>query len=224
MIYYNQRNYGNILYPSATYPEATLASSGCGVCCVSMVVENLLDTSFSPLASAKFSMQNGARALSGTDMSKLSKLICGAFPLKCEAVTDINLVKNKLKHGAMAIAHTKGGSQGLFSTSGHFVVLAEFKNEKFTVLDPYLYNGKFNTNTRKGKVTQRGNYLYVSPSNVSADCKKYYIFERVDLNMTVDEAKKIIKETAKLADNTIQYLYSYRYGDDLVIKLAEAMK
>lgn len=42
--------------------------------------------------------------------------------------------------------------------------------------------------------------------------------------MTKEEAKKIIREKAGLSEATIVYLDSYRYGDDLIIKLATAMK
>lgn len=42
--------------------------------------------------------------------------------------------------------------------------------------------------------------------------------------MTVEQAKQIIKQKAGLSDATIEFLYSYRYGDDLLIKLAEVMK
>ena len=42
--------------------------------------------------------------------------------------------------------------------------------------------------------------------------------------MTTDEAKRILKATAGWSDATITYLDSYRYGDDLIVKLAEAMK
>lgn len=42
--------------------------------------------------------------------------------------------------------------------------------------------------------------------------------------VTKDEAKSIIKTKAGLSDATIVYLDSYRYGDDLLIKLATAMK
>ena len=42
--------------------------------------------------------------------------------------------------------------------------------------------------------------------------------------MTKDEAKKIIKEKAGLSDSTIAFLDAYRYGDDLLIKLATAMQ
>ena len=42
--------------------------------------------------------------------------------------------------------------------------------------------------------------------------------------VTKDEAKKIIKEKAGLSDSTIAFLDAYRYGDDLLIKLATAMQ
>lgn len=42
--------------------------------------------------------------------------------------------------------------------------------------------------------------------------------------MTVEQAKEIIKREVGLADDTIQYLWSYRFGDELLIKIAEALK
>ncbi|MFV0399413.1 MAG: N-acetylmuramoyl-L-alanine amidase family protein [Oscillospiraceae bacterium] len=44
-------------------------------------------------------------------------------------------------------------------------------------------------------------------------------------NVSKEEAKKIVKEKAGLSDATIQYLAEdYRWGDELMIKLAQAMK
>lgn len=48
--------------------------------------------------------------------------------------------------------------------------------------------------------------------------------EEGQTTMTKDEAKKILKEKAGLSDATIVYLDSYRYGDDLLVKLAQAVK
>lgn len=42
--------------------------------------------------------------------------------------------------------------------------------------------------------------------------------------VTKDEAKSILKSKAGLSDATITYLDSYRYGDDLIIKLAQAVE
>lgn len=49
-----------------------------------------------------------------------------------------------------------------------------------------------------------------------------YGAETVD--KAVEDAKKTIKAKAGLADNTIKYLADYKYGDDLLKKLATAMK
>ena len=42
--------------------------------------------------------------------------------------------------------------------------------------------------------------------------------------VTKDEAKSILKSKAGLSDATITYLDSYRYGDDLIVKLAQAVQ
>ena len=42
--------------------------------------------------------------------------------------------------------------------------------------------------------------------------------------MSKEEQIKLIQEKAGLDDNTMQYLQFYRYGDDLIEKIANAMK
>mgnify|MGYP001000243262 FL=1 len=42
--------------------------------------------------------------------------------------------------------------------------------------------------------------------------------------MTVEEAKNVLKAKAGLSDTTITYLYNYRWGDDLLLKLAAAVE
>lgn len=65
-----------------------------------------------------------------------------------------------------------------------------------------------------------GDYLYALEGDIAEAVNK-----RLGVgNMSKDEAKKIIKDKAGLADETITYLDSYRFGDELIIKLAEAMK
>jgi len=45
-----------------------------------------------------------------------------------------------------------------------------------------------------------------------------------EAGMTVEEAKRVLKAKAGLSDTTITYLYNYRWGDDLLLKLAAAME
>jgi hypothetical protein len=47
----------------------------------------------------------------------------------------------------------------------------------------------------------------------------------VDNEITVEQAKLIVKEKAGLDDRTIDYIANYyKYGSELIVKLAKAMK
>ena len=50
------------------------------------------------------------------------------------------------------------------------------------------------------------------------------VYKEVQKAMTKDEAKRVLKAKAGLSDSTIAFLDAYRYGDDLLIKLATAMQ
>ena len=50
------------------------------------------------------------------------------------------------------------------------------------------------------------------------------VYKEVQEEMTKDEAKRVLKTKAGLSDATITYLDSYRWGDDLIVKLAQAMQ
>ena len=52
----------------------------------------------------------------------------------------------------------------------------------------------------------------------------YQMQQEVRETMTKDEAKRVLKTQAGLSDATITFLDAYRYGDDLLIKLATAMQ
>lgn len=50
------------------------------------------------------------------------------------------------------------------------------------------------------------------------------VYKEAQKAMTKDEAKRVLKTKAGLSDSTIAFLDAYRYGDDLLIKLATAMQ
>ena len=65
-----------------------------------------------------------------------------------------------------------------------------------------------------------GDYLYALEGDIAAAVNK-----RLEgKNVSVDEAKAIVKERARLSDETITYLWNYRWGDELLVKLAEGMQ
>lgn len=56
---------------------------------------------------------------------------------------------------------------------------------------------------------------------------QYFPFEAIkkgEINMDIEKAKTILKEKTGLDDSTIQFLMFYKYGQELVIKLAKAME
>ena len=176
-MFYSQRDYADVAYPSPALPRATVASGGCGVCCASMILENLGFGRLPPPDMARLALDCGARVVGGTDMGILGNALSVRYPIKWTLTTSIDKVLSAMRYkGAMAVANV--GKAGLFSDSGHYVVMREAGSSFVAVLDPYLYEGKFEKPGRKGKVTMTGNVAYVSPEDLDRDTKRYYIFER----------------------------------------------
>jgi uncharacterized protein YraI len=61
---------------------------------------------------------------------------------------------------------------------GHYIVLEDLNGAMMTVWDPYLYSGKFNTASRRNKVTVSGNNVYCSVDNFEkyANYKHFWIY------------------------------------------------
>ncbi len=53
-----------------------------------------------------------------------------------------------------------------------------------------------------------------------------YLMELYDRNnLSIEQSKRIVKESAELSDSTIDYLANdYKYGNDLIVKLAKAIR
>lgn len=62
---------------------------------------------------------------------------------------------------------------------GHFVVLVGIDGDTIKIYDPYLYAGKFDTPTRRGKVTVNGNTVYCSVDNFReyANYTKFFAYQ-----------------------------------------------
>lgn len=80
---------------------------------------------------------------------------------------------------------------GLFTTGGHYIVLVGYENNTFKIFDPYLYNGKFNTSTRRGKVELSGNTIYCSVSNFKAyaNYKQFFCYKNDRANTPTQISK-----------------------------------
>lgn len=117
------------------YAGSLMGLSGCGPVCLSMVAVYLLDDlSIDPLYVAAFAEENGyAEKDNGTKWTLMSK---GAEKLGLES-RELPLHKqtmiDELKEGRPIICIMGAGD---FTSSGHFIVITDYTDEGFSVLDP----------------------------------------------------------------------------------------
>lgn len=198
--YYNQRNYPNTPYPSPSSKTATVKSGGCGVCCGAMIVANLTGQMVDIPAFAEYCIKSGARVSGGTDMRRLANVICRDYGLTCETTNDSGKLLDHLTAGGMAVANVSGnrkGYTGVFSDSGHYVVVAAAEGDMLSVLDPAMYAGKYNLAGRKGKVIVSGNVCKCDVSVLAKDVygrsPAYYLFTREVEQMDVRDLVVSVK-------------------------------
>ena len=182
MKFYCQLDYKHIPYVSPTSLNGNIADNGCGVCCASMIIEDIKGIDFPPEVCAIFSKQSGAREGFGTDMRILAPAISKEFDIKVKPTLDtkevISFLENKQGY---VIANTIGNREdwiGVFSDSRHYIVLISIHDNIVGVLDPLYRDGRYDIEGRKGKVTMDGYVAYADFRVVENDCvgKPYYLF------------------------------------------------
>ena len=163
-VYYNQadRRWANHPYTSKTHPSATVKSGGCGPTCGAMVVSNLVKVIY-PNEMADLFKKNGYRANEGTD-PRAFYWIANKNNIKMRKSVYISDAIECLKNDGIVIAHLYNSKKSLFSTGGHYVVLAGIDGNELIVYDPYLYSGKFNNGKRR-KVKVNGVECRISTFN-----------------------------------------------------------
>ena len=183
-VFYCQLDYAHIPYPSPTSPNGTVADNGCGVCAASMLVENMLRIPFPPEESAALAKACGAREGFGTDMYLYAGALAERFCLSVRDTEDWSEAMRFLweKRG-MVIANVRGNREsyiGVFSESGHYILLAEASGARVAVLDPMYTPGRYDCPGRANKVTMDGNVAWTAENVIREDCKErpYFLFSR----------------------------------------------
>lgn len=178
LTYYSQADYrwADILYTSTNDETQTIKSSGCGPTACAMVVTASKGTILPPTMASLF-VDNGYRtANSGTSWSAM-QFTADYFGFEeYYTTTDYTTAMNYLQNGYYIIASC---GNGLFTTSGHFIFLTGVSNSTISIYDSYLYDGKFETTSRKvANVTVSGETVKVSKTNFKkyANVKQYFIF------------------------------------------------
>lgn len=188
-VYYSQADsrWANYPYPSSAHPKATIKTSGCGPTSAAMIVSSLKATK-TPKDMARLFLDNGQRGTEGTKNSAFS-WTANKFGLDMIETTNIDKGIEVLRKDGMCVAICSAG--GVFSTGGHYIVLAYMRdNNTICVFDPYLYKNKFNTPSRKGKVTVNGNDVYITINNFKkyARCARLFCYSKQTVVPKIDSS------------------------------------
>ncbi len=196
MIYVNQLENAHVMYacnvandtPDKEFlHHSTLDRTGCGICSALMVADRLrVDPDFSMKDALQISYDTGANHAAGTDYKLYGPAFAEKFDLKFMMTSDIEEVKHCVRTGGAVVANVGGdreGYIGVFTHGGHYVVvISETEDGRLCILDPSLKPGKFEEESRVGKVQVVGKFCYCEPEVLRMDAANrdpsFYCFWR----------------------------------------------
>lgn len=152
-----------------------MKSSGCGPTAAAIVVSSSIGEILPPTMADLF-VQNGFRTPNNGTSWSAFPFVANYFAFNnYEYTTSFNTAINYLRKGYFIIVSC---GNGLFTTNGHYVVLVGITGNNIAIYDTYMYNGKFNIPSRKGKVTISGNTIYCTIENFNkyANFRAFWCF------------------------------------------------
>lgn len=176
LTYYSQIDprWKNKLYTSTGNSSQTMGSSACGPTCSAMVVSSIKGT-ITPPEMADLYVQYGFRSANNGTYWSAFRWTADVFDIGYKEIYKLNDVCDLLEENYMVISAC---GNGLFTTGGHFILIYGYEDtngdgqcdsgDRLKVYDPYLYSGKFNLSTRRGKATVEGNTVYVEKETFRA--------------------------------------------------------
>jgi hypothetical protein len=190
-----------------------------------MVVTAIKGTIIPPDMGDLFVRYGYRSANNGTYFSAF-RFVADTFNIVYEEAYRLDDVVNLVRNNHYVIVSC---ANGLFTTGGHFITIVGIDGDTLKIYDPYLYSGKFETSTRRGKVTVSGNTVYCSIDNFRnyANYSKFFAFKH-DGQVPTNDTKPVTTEAytryvnAKIGLNIRQtpngaIIGSYRYGTAVTV-------
>lgn len=206
--YYSQADsrWGNVIYTSSGNSSQTIKNSGCGPTSAAMVVSSSKGKII-PTTMAKLFVDNNYRTKNNGTAWSAWNFVADYFDFKeFHTTSNVNTALKYLKQdanrdGLPDYYVVASCGSGLFTYGGHYIVLAGYKNNKITVYDPYLYNNKFNTPSRKvAKVKVSGTTVTLTESSFKkySKTKNFWIYSNDHVkSKPKTTTKNTIKKTTK---------------------------
>ena len=204
LTYYSQADsrWATKLYTSTNNKTQTMKSSACGPTCSAMVVSSAKGAIL-PTTLASLSVDNGYRTANSGTAWAFYPFVADYFGFKEYYKTDdfnkaMTYLSQKNAVGTSKYYIICSCGSGLFTSSGHYIVLASLDGNIIQVMDPYLYNGKFTTASRRNaNVEVKGTSAYVSKENFKryANAKSFWIFSNDKGNEQKKSTDSQVKKT-----------------------------
>lgn len=169
----------NVLHGGRPPQSKTLKSGGCGICSTCMMVDYLTDKTLSLEECIQLSYDSLANHSPGTDLDMLGPAVAEKYGLNYKGSNSLDELKKTLQSGGAAIVHVQ---KGLFTTSGHYMLLLSYDGEDICFLDPGGFQ-KYVKPENEGKVNiAHYPYLYYNAELMHAETNdratKYHLFTR----------------------------------------------
>lgn len=205
LTYYSQLDsrWSNKMYSSVGNTSQTIGSSGCGPTSSAMVVSSIKGN-ITPDTMAELYVQYGYRSANQGTYWSAFKWTADVFDIGYSECYKLDDAVAKLKDNHYIIASC---NQGLFTYGGHFIVLIGVEGDYIKIYDPYLYNGKFDVSSRRGKATVNGNTVYVSIDNFRnyANYQKFFCFKNNRTDVKENTTTTIITDNSTSSAQSVNY-------------------
>lgn len=190
MLYLNQLDYRHIHYlhdtsnGGAPAERQNVATSGCGLCSLCMIVDHLTTKSLAIEDAVRLSEENGANKTPGTNMAILGPIIAQYYGLEMTMSRDPQEMIEHLRNGGEIIVNVRKEDRplALFTKGGHYMVLLSTDGKEVCFFDPSYTEEKFQMEGRQGKIREDPPFLYCSIDTLMEEIPSkdpaFYMFKR----------------------------------------------
>ena len=193
LTYYSQidSRWANKMYSSVGNSNQTIGTSGCGPTSAAMIVTATKGT-ITPDTMADLFVKYGYRSTNNGTYLSAFRFVADTFDIEYQETYKLDEAVNLLRNNYYLVVSV---NNGLFTTGGHLMTIVGIEGDMLKIYDPYLYAGKFETSTRRGKVTVSGNTVYCSIENFRnyANYNGFYAYKH-DGNTETNNNQPIITQ------------------------------
>lgn len=178
MRYLNQLDYRHIHYEhnvedgGVPQERRNIATSGCGICCCCMLIEQLTHYELSLHECIRLIYRAGANKRKGLQMTVFGQPLADEFGLGYKASSSMDELLACLQKGGRAVINVGGDHDdyvGLYSNGGHCILAISYDGNELCILDPGYKPGKYESAPRAGKVRVDDPFTYCKPQFIAED-------------------------------------------------------